>query len=216
MDLSLQHTADFYAKKYFVSFPDGITFGRISTGPTGAALRPLYEKQFANQHADKAQNSNQNWVRQIEKLWCLNFHQILAIQTNHLVYIRAVYHWYFVRISLSWRIKQVTSVDILETLHLFTSTSVCVLKYSLWDDIYPVDAYIYMDRSRVDISTDHSYIEKAWLFAIQALNTLRTPVSSITHWADKTLIIVWLTSQHNNVVNYGMYDNLHQLGLRNS
>ena len=86
---------------------------------------------------------------------------------------------------LSWWIKQVTSLDILETFHLFTWTSVYVLKYSLWDDIYPVDAYIYMDRNRVDISTDHSYIEKAWLFAIQALNTLRTPVSSITHIATK-------------------------------
>ena len=85
VDLSLQYTADFYAKKYFVSFPDGITFGRISTGPTGAALRPLYEKQFAKQQAGKAQNSNQNWVRQIEKLWRLNFHNIFAILTNHLV-----------------------------------------------------------------------------------------------------------------------------------
>ena len=142
--------------------------------------------------------------------------EIFAIQTNYLVYIRAVYHWDFVRISLSWRIKQVTSVDILETLYLFTWTSVYVLKYSLRDDISPVDAYIYMDRSRVDISTHHSYMDKAWLFAIQAFNTLRTPVSSITHWADRTLIIVWLTSQHYNVVHYCMYQNLHQLGLCNS
>ena len=127
-----------------------------------------------------------------------------------------VTHLMWNAISLRWRNKQVSSEDILETFHLLTRTSVYVLKYSLWDDIYPVDAYIYMDRSTVDISTDHSYIEKAWLFAIQALNTLRTPVSSITHWADKTLIIVWLTSQHYNVVHYCMYQNLHQLGLRNS
>ena len=99
VDLSLQQTANFYAKNtYFI--PRWYHFWPNLNRSNRSCTQTL-EKQFAKQHAGKAQNSNQNWVRQIEKLWCLNFHQIFAIQTNHLVYIRAVYHWDFVRIS--WR-----------------------------------------------------------------------------------------------------------------
>ena len=97
VDLSLLHTADFYAKNTSFHSPMVSLLAKSQQVQQELHSDPYMRSNLQNNTPGK--HKTQNWVWQIGKLWCLNFHQIFAIQTNHLVYIRAVYHWDFVRIS---------------------------------------------------------------------------------------------------------------------